>query len=180
MEEPSRTNAHVDFGRPPVETVGFGDKLAASEIGAHAIDVESGVDAVGVGDGMGGERGDAPLGLASLSGLVAYPAHIFARDGYNGIGLQPVDHIVEAHEVIFLFFTVGAFAACAVEPYFVNLAVVGEKLGELGHEQVVIGRGIAVGRSVAVPGGEVEAEFHVVFVARLAECFHYVALAIHP
>ncbi len=180
MEEPSRTYADVNFSRPPVEFLGFCEHVASAHVGTHGVDAEGTVSAVSFGISLRGEGSGAPLGFAALTGFIADPAHVLAGDSHNCIGLQTADNVAETNEVIFLFLAVGSFTARAVEPHFVDLAVVSEELGKLLDKHIVIARRIAVGGCVAVPWRKVETEFHAIFIARLTEGLDYVALSVHP
>ena len=178
MVEPSGAYRYVDLGGPPYDFAGLFKHRPAPEVGSFRPELQPGVLVILIAPRK--HHGAAPFGLAPYPFLVAYPAHVVAHDGGDGSGLQPGDYLSEAVEVVFLLLAVGAFAAGSVKPYLVDFAVVCKQLGELVDEHVVVCRGVAVAGGVAVPGGEVDAEFHAVFVARLPELPHDVAVTSEP
>ena len=155
-------------------------ELAAGHGGdVLAIEVEGG-EAVTDGlvvDGLG--RDDGPLAVAGKTGLVADPADVGAGDGDDAVWVARTDGGVVAGPIVDLLLAVGAFAAGAVKPDFVDGAIVIEELVELADEEVIVGV-CAVGRLVAVPRGEVKTDLEAFGAAGIGKLTTDIALTILP
>ena len=86
---------------------------------------------------------------------------------------------MEQFPVIYLALSVGAFSAGAVEPLFKHGAVAGKGALQRLAEHLVIGLG-AVGRVVAVPRGDIDAEFDSLLCTGLGKLFEHVSPAAAP
>ena len=121
-----------------------------------------------------------PAGAPRDAPLVADPAAAGASvTEDHGLRLE-AEHGGEVEiPVVDLPLAVGALAAGAVEPLFEDLAVVAQRALERAAEDVVVGVG-AVGRIVAVPRRNVDAEPEARFAAGVGEFAQHVALAVAP
>ena len=102
---------------------------------------------------------DAPFCRPGNAGLVPAPAHIGSADVDDCFGLQGADQGEISFPVVVLDLAVLSFTVGAVEPDGEDRAVVGEQLGELVDEEVVVGDALPVGGLGAIPRGQVDAEF---------------------
>ena len=122
-----------------------------------------------------------PVGGASGAAFVADPAHVGAGVGeHHGPGLQSAHGTPGARPVVHLLPAVRAFGIGAVEPDFVNLAVLGEQFGELRDVEVVVARRVAVGGLVSVPRREIQSGADAIGPAGVDELPHQVARTSAP
>ena len=180
MIKPARTNGNIHFRRIPVQRFCFRNEGAAAQIFSCWVDVQSfifscnGIVYVRI------QRCYAPFSFATQAAFVAHPAHVVAHNCLYGFGLQAVDNVIKTRPVINLAFSVGAFAVRAIEPHFVNFAVVGEQFLQLIYKHGVVAGRVAVTFGISVPRREIHAEFHPVFVAGIFKFAYNVAGSVSP
>ncbi len=180
MIEPARTNGYIHLRRPPAHFLGFCEHLAVAYILCHGVDAERIVVGCRLRENGGHKGGHTPFGFASHSAFVANPAHVVTGNGEHCFRLKLLHDLAETIPVIFLFLSVGTFAAGSVKPHFIYFSVVGEQFGELCHKLVVVSLRVTVFGRIPVPWRQVYAQFHAVFVACVAKFFHNIALAVFP
>ena len=171
--EPSRAYRHVTLGRSPGVAVG----VALLQLPVSAV---AGIDLVAT--------QERPVGGVGIAFLVAHPATAGAAVGEDdGLGLQTLDHLPRAREIIIGAAVYRALFACAaviavaavgtVKPYLEDVAILGEQFFELCVEVLYI-QGSAVESLVTVPGREIDAKLESVFLAGCRQFAHDVALAV--
>ena len=85
-------------------------------------------------------RGDnGPFSVAGNTCLVSAPADIRSKviENYS-VRLIFVDQLDITWEIIYLFLSVGAFAAGIINPYIEDIAVPGQKLGQLIADIIIV------------------------------------------
>ena len=152
--EPAGADRHVALRRNPVgaEARALAELVAERRAGHVACAVD-----------------ERPRRQRPLAALVADPADVRPRVAeHHGVRLQPPHRPVEQRPVVDLPLAVRPFAVGAVEPDLEDRPVVPEHLLEHRDEhRVVLGR--AVGRVIAVPRREVDAELQPGLAARVGE-----------
>ena len=82
-----------------------------------------------------------------------------------------MDQLDITREIIYLFLSVGAFAAGIIKPYIEDIAVPGQKLGQLIAEIIIVLRSSII-FGISVPGRKIETKFNAAPAAGLC-CFFY-------
>ena len=146
MVKPARPDRRVGLRRAPHRPVaiavlqGLDDAWAAGTRRRHARRIHRG-----------------PVRLAGRAVLIPAPADV--RTGVredDRVWLQLLDEAERARPVVDLSLTVGAFAVGAVEPHFIQPAVLREKFGQLVGVDVVVSRRVPVGGVIPVPRRQIQ------------------------
>ena len=123
---------------------------------------------------------DVPVFVVDEAGLVADPACVaVVEEGCvgedDGVGLVGAEGFEDAGEVVDV-----AGGASAVEPEFDEVAVAGGEFFEFAVVVGVVCGGVQVAGVVAIPWGEVDAEFEAVFAGGAGDIADDVSVAVAP
>ena len=170
MVKPARPNRRVRLRRAPHRAVAIpvlqrvDDAWTADAWRRHSRRIDGG-----------------PVRLAGRAVLVAAPADVGPRVREDdGIRLEFLDETERARPVVDLPLPVGSFAVGAVEPHFVEPAVLRQQLGQLIGVDVVVSRRVAVGGMIPVPRRQIEPGAEPFGPAGIDELAHHVAAAATP
>src|SRR4029079_3738619 len=109
----------------------------------------------GIRDDIRIDRG--PIWIAGDAAFVAAPANVRPGIGeHDGVRLQTSHERPDAWPIITLTLAVRSLTVRTVEPHLGDLPISREQLGELLTIEFVVSIGIAVGRIVPVPRGQLQ------------------------
>ena len=180
MIEPTRTNRHIHFGRPPEKFLGTRHDVTTAQVFGLTINTQSLSQFFRTGIDARRQCCGTPLGFTSDSLFITYPTHIITHDSSHSFGLQATNGLYHCIPVIFLLFTVGSFTVCTIKPYFVNFTILRQQLRELFNEELVIDGRIAVTSGIPIPRREVYAKLNTVFIACITQFAYQVSLPATP